>query len=154
MNEEQIGIKTFGKEDAIVIRRILMVGSTENGEHLGMEIETEDGTLSLLLFPFFAFPKLMLSLMTAGGLAHRDQLARFAGHEAALSATGLSAFRPTGYHVGRMRLTNGEDVVLMRLKKGELPILDVTLPVQDAKLLGRDVTLEAAKEPLRKKPSH
>src|SRR4051812_47141579 len=128
MDEEQIGVKGFAKDNAIVVRRIMMVGATEHGEHIGVEVETEDGKPSLLLFPFSAFQKLMLALMTAGGIAHRDQAARFGGHDAALSASGFSAFRPSGYDVGRLRLTNGEDVVLLRLKKGALPVIDVTVP--------------------------
>ena len=96
----------------------------------------------------------MLALMTAGGIAHRDQAARFGGNDAALSASGFSAFRPSGYDVGRLRLANGEDVVLLRLKKGALPVIDVTVPADHAKHLGRDISLEAAKQPLRQRERH
>lgn len=154
MNDEQMQVRGFSKENAIVIQRIKMIGATEHGEHVGLEIETDDNKNSVLLVPFSLFQKLILGLMTAGGIAHRDQLARFGSNSVALSAGGFSAFHPTGYEVGRLRLANGNDIVLLRLKKGSLAIIDVTLSAEDAKHLAQDMAIEAAKQPAPRGPRH
>ena len=154
MSDEPFKVRGFSKEDAIVVRRIMMVGATEHGEHVGLEIETATNQNCVLLVPFGLFQKLILGLLTAGGIAHKDQLARHGSESRVFSAAGFSAFHPTGYDVARGRLINGADVVLLRLKKGPLPIIDVTAAVADAKRMADDILIEVAKTPGVRRPSH
>ncbi|HJU12786.1 MAG TPA: hypothetical protein VJ728_18025 [Candidatus Binataceae bacterium] len=154
MTDEQMQLRRFSKDDAIVIRRIMMLGATEHGEHVGLEIETDSNQNCVLLVPFGLFQKLLLGLMTAGGVARREQLARHGSDSNVLSVAGFSAFHPTGYDVTRGMLANGKDVVLLRLKKGDLPIIDVTAAVGDAKRMAHDILTEVAKKPGVRRPSH
>ena len=146
MNREQLKEKAFAKEDALVVSRIMMVGATDRGEHVGLEIETEDQRQHVLLLPFSLVQRLFLSLLTAAGVAHRRQVARFGSGPAALSASGFSAFKPSGYDVGRVRVAGAEDIILLRLKQGELPVIDVRLPLNLAKQLARDIIAETQKQ--------
>jgi hypothetical protein len=43
-------------------------------------------------------------------------------------------------------------VVLMRMKKGTLPVIDITASVGDAKQLAADILAEAAKDAPRPQP--
>ena len=152
MSDEKMKVKGFSKEDALVVRRILMIGSTEHGEHVGVEIETEDKQNRVLLVPFSQFQKFMLGLMTAGGIAHRDQVARFGSSSEALYSSGFCAFKPSGYDVGRLQLVDGDDLVLLRLKQGVLPIIDVRFSVDDASHVAQDIAREADKPAVRPRP--
>ena len=147
-------VREFSKENAIVVQRIQMIGATERGEHVGLEIQTDDNKNCVLLVPYHLFQKLILGLMTAGGIAHREQLARLGSDNAVISVNGFSAFHPTGHDVGRLRLVNGADVVLLRLKKGALPVIDVTAGMEDAKRMAHNILLEAAKPPPARRPSN
>jgi hypothetical protein len=154
MSDEQMQERGFPKENAIVVRRIMMIGATEHGEHVGLEIETDTDQNCVLLIPYVLFQKLMLGLLTAGGIAHREQLARLGSESSVLSVAGFSSFHPTGHDVGRVRLVNGEEVVLLRLKKGSLPVIDVTAAIADAKRMAIDILAEADKKPPARRPPH
>jgi hypothetical protein len=154
MSDDQMQVRGFSKDDAIVVQRIRMIGATEHGEHVGLEIETDANRNCVLLVPFVLLQKLLLGLMTAGGVAYHEQIGRLGSENAVLSVNGFSAFHPTGHDVGRLRLVNGEDVVLLRLKKGNLPVIDVTAAIADAKRMAIDILADAEKEPLKRRPSH
>jgi hypothetical protein len=66
-----------------------MIGATEHGEHVGLEIQTNDDKRSVLLVPYSLFQKLILGRMTAGGIAHREQLARLGSDNGAAQSRRL-----------------------------------------------------------------
>jgi hypothetical protein len=152
VSDEQLHIRGFSTEDALVVKRIMMIGSTELCEHIGIEIETDEGKSQVLLFPFAFFQKLLLALLTAGGIAHRERRSHLGSDRDILNVDGFSSFKPTGHDVARVRLASGEDVVLMRMKKGTLPVIDITASVGDAKQLAADILAEAAKDAPRPQP--
>jgi hypothetical protein len=132
-------VKVFPRKDGLVVSRILTVGATERGEHVGLEFETGADQNFVVLVPFGLFQKLTLSLLTAGGIARREQVARLGSDGNVLSVAGFSAFRPTGCDLVRGQLTNGEEVVLLRLKKDSLAVIDVAMSVDDAGKMATDI---------------
>ena len=121
--------------EGVLVRRIGTVGATEGGNHIGIEFETDTDKLLVLLIPVGFFQKFMLGLMTAGGIAHKEQLARLGSERNVLDVAGFSSFHPTRFEVIRGRVVSGDDVVLIRLKKGGIPVIDVTASIPDAEQL-------------------
>ena len=135
-----------------MVRRIGTVGSTEGGNHIGIEFETDANKVLVLLVPLGLFQKFMLGLMTAGGIAHKEQRARLGSERNVLDVGGFSAFHSTRFEVIRGRVVSGEDVVLMRLKKGDIPVIDVTASVADAEQLAITILNTVAEKPKPVRP--
>src|ERR1700748_2647151 len=112
MGDGGLGVKGF--DNAIVVQQILMAGASAHGERIGLEIETDAGQTTLLLIPSVFLQKLILSLLTAGGIAQQERRGLFGSYANIVAAEGFSAFRPTGHDVARVKLVTGEDVVLVR----------------------------------------
>jgi hypothetical protein len=89
MSQDEMYSREFSKDNAVVIERIHMIGATEHGEHVGLEIQTNDDKRSVLLVPYSLFQKLILGRMTAGGIAHREQLARLGSDNGAAQSRRL-----------------------------------------------------------------
>lgn len=139
---------------AAIVRRIGMAGATEHGEHVALEVEFDEGPAITLLFPFGMFQKLMLALMTAGDQARQAQVERLGSDASVIAHAGNWSFLPTGHQLGRAEAPDGSDVILMRLKKAQLSIIDVMLAYESAEALGVDLLKEVRKGPHdRRRPS-
>src|SRR5262245_24074495 len=114
----------------LFIDEISTFGATENGEQVRMTFVLKGGSERPIFVPLGLFPGLTASLMAAG----RIQLGRLGSEDALLNAFPVAPFRPTGYLPARGRdESTGEDVVLLRLKKDRVPVLDLVFGFPQAK---------------------
>lgn len=124
---------------AIFAEGIGVVGSTEHGDHVGMELLLGGGEKVSVLFPSRDFQKLMAALMAAGRAAHTQQVAWLGSAAAALTHQGAEPFVPTDWEFGRAQTRDGVDVVLVRLTKDQAPIIDAALTLDAADRFAREL---------------
>ena len=131
---------------AIFAEGIGVVGSTENGDHVGIELLLGGGEKVSVLFPSGHFQKLMAALMAAGKAAHAKQVEWLGSEQAALTHQGAEPFTPTGWGLGRARTRDGAEVLVMRFTRDEAPVVDAALPLDAADQFAREL-LEALRRP-------
>ena len=90
-----------GETVAIIAEGIGVVGSTEKGDHVGLELLLAAGDKVSVLFPSILFQKLMAALMAAGSAAHRKQVEWLGSEQAAASHAGAQPFVPTSWSISR-----------------------------------------------------
>lgn len=137
---------------AIIAHGIGVVGTTEHGEHVGMELLLEAGDRVSVLFPSPLFQKLMAALMAAGDSAQKKLIERLGSEQAAASHIGAQPFAPNDWAVGRAFTREGQEVILIRFKKDRLPVVDVAIDYSSATGLGQALLGEIA-EGSPQKPS-
>ena len=128
-----------GQPIAIFAEGIGVVGTTEHGDHVGIELILGGGERVSVLFPSIHFQKLMAAIMAAGHAAHSKQVERFGSQEATLTHQGAEPFTPTGWGFARARTRDGAEVLMMRLTKDDAPIVDAALSLEAADQFARDL---------------
>lgn len=146
------GPRVVPAASALVVEGIGVVGATEHGEHVGLELAIEGGGRTTVLFPVILFQKLMAGLMAAGGAAQAAQVARLGSRQAALDHVGAQPFAPDDWGFGRARTRDGVEVLVMRLIKGGTPVFDVALPMPDAAAFADQLQSELSKGPPAARP--
>jgi len=138
----------------LIVDRIGVVGITEHGEHVGMELHFGTGESATVLFPTPFYQKLMAALMSAGAAAQKERLAWLGSQQAVLDYTGAEPFAPTDWAFGRAKARDGTDVLMMRLLKDELPVVDVALALDAAERYSLELAAELLKGPPTARPVH
>lgn len=132
---------------ALMVDSIGVVGTTEHGEHVGMELKFESGENATVLFPTAYYQKLMSALMAAGAAAHSQRLAWLGSQQAVLDYTGVEPFAPTDWAFGRAKMRDGIDVLTVRLMKDSLPVVDAALALDAAEKFSAELAAELEKGP-------
>ncbi|WP_293677394.1 hypothetical protein [uncultured Phenylobacterium sp.] len=141
-----------GETVAIIAEGIGVVGSTEKGDHVGLELLLAAGDKVSVLFPSTHFQKLMAALMAAGSAAHRNQLAWLGSEQAAASHAGAQPFVPTSWSIGRASTREGIDVLMVRFEKDQTPVLDLAFTAEAAEQLVLDISKELSRGAPGKSP--
>lgn len=139
------GPRVVPADSALMVEGIGVVGATEHGEHVGLELAIEGGERTTVLFPVILFQKLMAGLMAAGGAAQAAQVARLGSRQAALDHVGAQPFAPDDWGFGRARTRDGVVVLVMRLIKDGTPVFDVALPMLEAAAFTNQMQSEVSK---------
>lgn len=133
----------------LFVERVGVVGITEEGDYLGMELQFVSGERATVMFPQSMFQKLMAALMAAGAAAHDERVKRHGSEANMLTFAGAEPFSPSDFEFGRGRTAEGLDVLMTRLKKDRLPVVDFGLPFEKAEQLAREMLRELAKGPAK-----
>ncbi len=130
-----------------------VVGATEHGEEVGIEVRLADGAVATLLFPSRLFPKLMAGLLAGGKAAHSARLAYLGTEQMVLDDAGAEPFTPTAFQLGLAGTRGGRQALLLRLEKDGTPILDVALDAVLARGLAEGIPRELGRQasPARRK---
>lgn len=133
----------------ILIDGISKIGAAENGDFIRMTFTVNDGGDHTIFLPIALFQGVMASLFAAGSIAYREKLRQFGSEENLLNALGVTPFVPTDFEPARGKdHGTGADVVLLRLKKDRIPMVDLVFDFQGAREVGEALIEEADKGPL------
>ncbi len=141
-----------GETVAIIAEGIGVVGSTEKGDHVGLELLLAAGDKVSVLFPSILFQKLMAALMAAGSAAHRKQVEWLGSEQAAASHAGAQPFVPTSWSISRASTREGADVLMLRLERDQTPVLDLAFTAEAAEQLALDISKELSRGAPEKSP--
>ena len=130
---------------SLFVEQIGVVGITEEGDYLGMELQFTSGERATVMFPQAMFQKLMAALMSAGAAAYAERVNRLGTEGNLLAWSGAEPFAPTDFEFGRGRTADGVDVLTTRLKKDHLPVVDFGLSFPRAEEFARGLLQELAK---------
>lgn len=136
-------------KDGVLVEKIGMIGSTEHGEHIAIEIKSDRGQEAYLLFPFGLFQQLLLGLTAAGAKAYNEQLDRLKTGQNVIDYAGINGMRPTDYRLGRGVTTEGDDILLMRLCINRAPMWDVMMGFEQATEFATAILRELREGPER-----
>jgi hypothetical protein len=132
---------------ALLVERIGVVGTTEHGEHIGLQLTFSSEEQATVLFPHAMLRKLMAALAAAGSAAYDAQVSRLGSEANVLLADSPEPILPTDFELGRGKALDGRDMLLMRLKKDSLPIVDAAFSYAEARRLAAEILVELLKGP-------
>ena len=141
-----------GEPVAIIAEGIGVVGSTENGDYVGLELLLAAGDKVSVLFPSLLFQKLVAALLAAGSAAHRKQVEWLGSERAAASHAGAQPFVPTSWSISRASTREGADVLMLRFEKDQTPVLDLAFTAEAAEQLALDISKELSRSALEESP--
>lgn len=130
-----------------MVENITKAGSSENGEFVRLTLVLKGGREITLFFPFKFFSGLMTALFAAGTNAHEDQLKAKGSEQNLLTMLGTVVFEPNGYSLGRGKNLQGDDALVIRLKKDGLPLVDVGFQFEGARQIAKEMLQEIEKGP-------
>ena len=142
------------EKDGVVVEKLGMIGSTEHGEHLAVEVKTDRGQEAYILFPYGLFQQLMLGLSAAGIKAYNEQLARLKTDQAIIDFAGIAGIRPTDYRLGRGVDEAGNDILLMRLCINGVPLWDVMMGPEQATEFATAILRQVREGPEKPRPAN
>jgi hypothetical protein len=131
----------------VIVDKIKSAGSTEHGEHIHLTVVPRGGKAMSLFFPFALFQQLVTAVIAGGSAAYRDQVRRLGSDENIVTVHGMTNFHPTGFELGRGQSAGGPVLILLRLKKDGVPVIDATFDFQAAAELGGALLDEVRKGP-------
>lgn len=130
----------------ISIEEIKTIGTAPDGSAIHLTFGSAGKPDTTVILPTGLLPGLLTALFAAAGAAHREQTIR---GSADLNISGPSFFTPDGYETATGRdETTGSTSILLRLKKNNVPMIDVVLPPADAATIGNALLEQVAKGPL------
>jgi hypothetical protein len=133
------------------VEEVAQVSTEEGGDFITTALRVEGDKVLRVSFPARLGQTLLAALSAGISLSHRRLAGRLGSSHAVAEHLGITAFQATGFEVARTANEEGERV-LVRLKKGDVPLIDFALPDADARALSRQ--LQAATEmrvPLRRR---
>lgn len=128
-----------------IVESISTVGSAGDGQYLRLTLKMKNKATPTLFFPLSLFSGLMSALTAAASFAYREQMSKFKSEKNIVSISGYTDFRPTGFSLARSKDSDGDSILLMRLKKDELPIFDAVLKDANAEQLALSILRELKK---------
>lgn len=138
-------------EQNIIVKNVVQAGAANAGDFLTLTIQTNDGQQLKLGFPASMGPGLLGAITAAIGLVHQEQLKKLGSEQAVLDHIGTSPIQPTAYEVGTARQGDTE-LVLLRLKKERVPLIDVLLSSEGAADMGEQLQAISARPLEGRKP--
>lgn len=133
-----------------IVGKIVSTAATTGGDFVRLSVELVDGNLYTLHFPYALCAGIVTTLQAGAALAHREQMKKLGSDQAVVDAAGFSPIIPNGVSVSRGIDPAGADMILVRLLKGEFPIVDAVFTPNDAETLANDILAEVDKGPAPK----
>jgi|GEM_PF-5175921 len=138
-------------EPTLIITNIVQTGAANDGDFLKLTVEVAGGQRIHLGFPAQMGSGLVGAIFAGLGLVHQEQLKRLGTDQAVLDHLGITPLVPTGFEVATGVGHGEESIVLLRLKKEDVPVLDVVVTPAAAMDIGRELQARAAAPfPIRK----
>jgi hypothetical protein len=122
----------------IVIQKFTDFGEAGGGEFVRFTVDIGLDKPALLLLPFKFFQPFVTGMFAAGTAAHTAMIQRFGNDQNVKNVLGSAPFSPTDYEFGHMNI-GGDDILVLRLKQGPMPVVDVALSYESAQQIGRDL---------------
>lgn len=136
-----------------IVESISTVGSAGNGQYIRLTLKMKNNAAPTLFFPFSLFSGLISALTAAGSFAYKEQMSKLKSEKNILSISGFTDFRPTGFSLARSKDSDGEPILMMRFKKGDLPMFDAVLKDANAEQFALSI-LSELKKPLEDRDSN
>lgn len=137
------------KHPGHIVEAITDTGTTENGEHLTLTLRIKGMPDAVnLYFPAALTQRLVTSAISGASLVHQEQIKKLGTSQTIADAFGLAPFFPSGFELGRFHnMSEQREYVLLRLKKENVPLVDVAIDQRGAIAVGNALIAEVKKGP-------
>ncbi len=137
------------KHKGHVVEAITDTGTTENGEHVKLSLRVKGIPDPVnLFFPAVLMQRLVTAAISGAGVAHQEQIKKFGTSQTIADAFGVAPFFPSEFELGRFHnMGEKREYVLLRLKKENVPLIDVAIDPKSATAVGEGLIAEVKKGP-------